>query len=312
MAHKFETGFFTGQPAWHGLGTVLDQPPSIPEAIVAAGLDWTVSLEDLITTSGQPVTPKAVKRDRDGAILGVVGPKFKPLQNDAAFNWFAPFVESGACTLEAAGALRQGARVWVLAKIAEGTSAEIVPGDNVERYLLLAHGHDGSLAVRLGFTDVRVVCQNTLTMAVGSSRLLKIKHTKNVETAMSLVREILDVQRREFAASIVQMRTLAAKECDELTLRKYVREVFAPAGKDTDDEDTAKTLQNKIVPLFESGIGMDLAGKTMWGAFNCVTEYLTYYRGRSNEDRLDSNWFGPGADLLDRAKKVALAMCRWM
>lgn len=308
MAHEFETGFFVGVPAWHGLGTVLDNPPSLTEAIKIAGLDWPVSLVDLQTVDGQPVTHRAVMRDTDGTILGVVGPDYTPLQNSEAFAWFSPFVESGACKLEAAGSLREGKRVWVLAKIAD-CETEILPGDEIARYLLLAHGHDGTLAVRCGFTDVRVVCQNTLTMAIGGGSLLKIKHTKNLHQALELVQSVIDVQRREFAATAEQMRELARFGCDDETMRQYIREVFAP-GKT--EPDAAKTLVKKIEPLFTAGQGCDLPGVrgTMWAAYNAVTEFVTHHRGRSADNRLDSQWFGSGAGDLGRALAVALEMVR--
>src|SRR5678815_2693601 len=168
MAHEVESGMFVGQPAWHGLGTVLPNAPSIEDAIVCAGLDWTVKLAPLaIVADGRPVDHCATVRESDDSILGVVGPGYVPLQNREAFAWFQPMVESGAVTLEAAGSLREGRRIWILGRCAD-SSADIVPGDEVRQYLLLAHGHDGSLAIRVGFTSVRVVCANTLRASLES------------------------------------------------------------------------------------------------------------------------------------------------
>jgi phage/plasmid-like protein (TIGR03299 family) len=310
MPHEFETGFFVGQPAWHGLGTVLPSPPSVDDAIKMAGLNWRVVLGSLYTKHGINVGHKCVMRDSDNSILGVVGPEFTPVQNSEAFGWFQPFVDSGAVTLEAAGSLREGKRVWILAKVA-GLTAEPVNGDPINRFFLLAHGHDGSLAIRLGSTDVRVCCANTLSMAISGSggRLLKIKHTKNVTKALELVREIIDVQTMNFQATMAQMQTLARYGCDDSKLRQYVREIFSP--EKSEDPSASKTLVNKIFPLFESGRGTDIVGVrgTMYGAFNAVTEYLTHERGRSADNRVDSIWFGPGANDTNRALTVALAMC---
>ena len=313
MSAAVETGFFVGEPAWHGLGTVIpeDQYVGVQEGLKLSGLDWLAEKVPMYLADGRVVPGKsAVVRSTDGSILGTVGTDFTVVQNFQAFDWFAPFIDSGACKFEAAGSLRDGSRIWVLAKMAD-TMAEIVPGDPINRYLLLAHAHDGSLAVRCGFTDVRVVCQNTLSAAVSSdtSKLLKIKHTKNVHSALDLVQSVIDVQRREFAATVDQMRTLAHYGCDETTLRAYVRNVFQP--EKAHDLTAAKTLQNKILPLFESGIGSDIVGVrgTMWGAFNAVTEFLTHHRGRSAENRVDSGWFGPGASDTGRALKVAVDMC---
>src|SRR5262249_27318291 len=144
-----------------------------------AGLDWEVELFPLFTATGQQVTHKAVKRSTDGKVLGVVGPRWQPLQNKDAFNWFDPFLAAGQATLEAAGSLAGGTRVWVLAKLNRDPIV-VVPGDEVTKYLLLSNGHDGSLAVRCGFTPIRVVCNNTLQMAhndrVGS-QLIRFTHS---------------------------------------------------------------------------------------------------------------------------------------
>jgi len=331
MSHELEikpdgtaSAFFVGQPAWHGLGTVLVNPPSVEEALVAAGLDWKVKLAPIfhqkpLEGSENPNDVQyhsipefqATVRESDGKVLGVVGKKFVPLQNVTAFQWFEPFVDSGAVTLEAAGALKEGKRVWVLAKLkaSEGGVEEIVPGDKVEQFILLAHAHDGSLAIRIGFTSVRVVCQNTLTAAISdneASKLLKIRHTSYAPVALAVVREIIDTTRREFAANADVFRILAATGCDELTLRKYVREVFEPGSGEKDE--VLPRLVNNIVELFQHGKGAELGRGTLWNAYNSITEHVTHFQARSQDNRLDSQWFGKGASIIKRALEVATAL----
>ena len=306
MAHAVENMFSVGQVPWHGLGSILDSPPSMEEAIQAAGLDWKVKLAPLcLQKDARPVDHRACVRDSDGTILGVVGPDFRPLQNADAFAWFQPFVDSGSVTLEAAGSLHEGRKVWVLAKTANGT-ADIVKGDAVEQYVLLAHAHDGSLAIRVGFTNVRVVCQNTLSASLsdGRSKLLKVRHTKNAKDALALVRDTMDTAQADFRATTETMRALAKKGCSEATLKRYVREVFEEGS--ADDETSSARLVNRIVPLFEGGRGSELSRGTMWGAFNAVTEYTSHERGRSADSRVDSQWFGEGARIAQRALDVAV------
>jgi phage/plasmid-like protein (TIGR03299 family) len=308
MAHEFETGLFVGEPAWHGLGVVLRNPPSVEEAIRAAGLDWGVRLAPLaLAEDGRSVDHLATVRETDNSILGVVGPSFVPLQNRDAFAWFQPLVDSGAVSIEAAGSLREGRRIWILAQ-ARDSVADVVPGDAVRQFLLLAHAHDGSLAIRCGFTVVRVVCANTLAGALSdaSSKLLKIQHRAYAVEALEKVRAALDLARGEFAATREQLRELARKGCNERTLRRYVREVFEPGR--ADDEKAAVRTVDKIVPLFESGRGADLprVRGTFWGAFNAITEYVTHERGRLADARVESAWFGDGARLARRALDVGL------
>jgi phage/plasmid-like protein (TIGR03299 family) len=167
MAHEVESMMYVGQAPWHGLGVPLQNPPTIEEAIRLAGLDWTVSTKPVALIDGGIPVPshRAVVRDSDGRILGMVGKDWRPLQNRPAFEWFNPILASGAATLETAGSLRDGARVFILAKI----GADPVPDDGVALDDLLSNGHDGTLAARVGFTDTRVVCANTLAAAHASS-----------------------------------------------------------------------------------------------------------------------------------------------
>jgi phage/plasmid-like protein (TIGR03299 family) len=198
----------------------------------------------------------------------------------------------------------------VLAKLHRDPSV-IAPGDEVEKYLLLSHGHDGSLAVRCGFSPVRVVCANTLAMAHGSdaSRLIRVKHTKDIHENLANVREVMDLANQEFEATAEQYRRLARKSVNQADLRKYVRRVL----KVEDDKEASSRLKNlmeEIVGLAEAGRGNDLTSVrgTLWTAYNGVSEWLTYQRGRSGDNRLNSLWFGGGALTNRLALEVALVM----
>jgi phage/plasmid-like protein (TIGR03299 family) len=312
MAHEFESGLFVGEPAWHGLGVVLRDPPSIEDAIRLAGLDWTVRLAPLgLKEDGRDVDHRATVRETDNSILGVVGPGFVPLQNAAAFKWFQPLIDSGGVKLEAAGSLRDGRRIWILARIADA-SADVVRGDEIRQYVLLAHAHDGSLAIRVGFTAIRVVCANTLRASLESdgSALVRIQHRESAANALDKVRDALDLARREFVATTEQLRELARVGCDESTLKRYVREVFEPGSGD--DEWAAKRTIAQVLPLFESGRGASLPGVrgTLWGAYNAITEFTTHVRGRSADARVESAWFGDSAKLAKRAIDVGLELAR--
>lgn len=181
MAHEIENMMYVGERPWHHLGVKLDSAPAdIATALQLAGLDWTVRLEQLQLADGRPAPRFATVRNSDNSILGTVGEDYHVLQNAQAFAPLERFLASGLATVETGGSLRDGARVWMLLRIAREDSV-ILGDDAVRKYLLAAAGHDGSLAFHLGITATRVVCQNTLSVAIGAgSSMIRIRHTKGI------------------------------------------------------------------------------------------------------------------------------------
>ena len=313
MPAEVETMAYFGQVPWHGLGTALEDADLYdwPSACKKAGLDWNVELTDLQTTDTQvKVTHKGVRRKSDGRILGCVGPRFMPLQNRDAFAWFEPFLVSKEAALHTAGSLKNGSRIWVLARMNRAPLV-IADGDEVDKFILLSHGHDGSLAIRCGFTPVRVVCQNTLSMAHGSdaSKLIRLKHTKDVLENLANIREVMNLANQEFEATAEQYRLLARKSINQADLQKYVRRVLKVKDDEQPSTRTTNTIA-EIVTLAESGKGNDLpsVSGTYWSAYNGLSEWLSYNRGNSPDSRLNSLWFGDSANLNRHALEVALDM----
>ncbi len=313
MAHEIETMAYFQKTPWHGLGTALDEGDLYdwPKTCEKAGLAWDVELVPLVTADTQAkVTHRAVRRKSDQRILGVVGPRFFPLQNKDAFAWFQPFLDAKEAALHTAGSLRNGSRIWVLAKLSR-TPLVVAPGDEVEKFILLSHGHDGSLAVRVGFTPVRVVCQNTLSMAhsADASRLIRVKHTKDVRANLANVREVMDLANAEFEATAEQYRRLARRSINQADLRRYVKKVFK-VEEDQEGSTRLKNIMEEVVRLAEAGRGNTLSSVsgTLWTAYNGVSEWLGYNRGNGQGSRLDSLWFGDGAALNRRALEAALEM----
>jgi phage/plasmid-like protein (TIGR03299 family) len=313
MAHEIETMAFFQKAPWHGLGTALHEDDLYDwrKTCEKAGLAWGVELVPLVTDDTHAkVAHKAVRRSTDGRVLGVVGPRYFPLQNRDAFGWFQPFLDAKEAALHTAGSLRNGSRIWVLAKL-NRDPLMVAAGDEVEKFILLSHGHDGSLAVRVGFTPVRVVCQNTLCMAHGSeaSKLIRVKHTRDVHENLANVREVMDVANAEFEASAEQFRRLARKGIDQADLRRYVKRVFGVEG-DKEGSTRLKNIMEEVVGLAEAGRGNELPSVrgTLWTAYNGVSEWLGYRRGNAQANRLDSLWFGDGANLNRRALETALGM----
>lgn len=307
MSHAVETMFYVKETPWHGLGKKLDSAPTISQAIVDAGLDWNVSLRELFTGDGVKVSHRATCRDTDGSILGVVGPRYVPLQNNAAFDWFQPFVDSGECSLHTAGSLHEGQKVWVLAQL-NRTNSEIVPGDEISKFLLLSNSHDGSTAIRVGFTPIRVVCANTMAMAhqCDQSKLIRIRHTKSSRQNLDKVREVMDTINASFEATAEQFKFLASRNFNQDDVSKYVKMVL---NVENATELPTKT-QNIISSIMECIEGPmqsapNVAG-TWWAAYNGVNEYLNYKKGRTQENRMNNLWFGTG--LAENRKALDLAL----
>jgi phage/plasmid-like protein (TIGR03299 family) len=319
MAHELEiindraSMFFRGENPWHRLGTFIspDEKLTAEQAIVASNLDWTASTKSLFLADGTLAPANAVVRSDNNAILGVVGKDYQPLQNRDAFKFFDSFIESNQAQYETAGALRDGKRVWVLAKI--NSDVDVVKGnDTLERYVLLSNSHDGTTAVRAGFTNIRVVCQNTLSIAHSSanSRLLRVRHGKSVKENLDRVAEIMNLANREFEATLQQYKLLANREINSTDLEKYVKLVMVGEKKMEANEEAGKRILNRIIPLFEKGRGNDMAEikGTYWAAYNSISEYLQYEKGQDEGIRMDSLMFGQSATVLENALKIAMKM----
>ena len=309
MAHEVEQMMYVGATPWHNLGNrFIEAPKTLEEAMVAAGLDWTVSTKKIYLDDGRSVPAMATVRDSDNSILGVVGTNYKPLQNKNAFDFFNPFVESGMAQIETAGSLMQGKRVWVQAKIT--SDVDVVKGnDIIERYILLSNSHDGTMAVRAGFTPVRTVCANTLAMAhnSGESQLIRIKHSQKVEENLAAVGRIMNLANNAFETTLEQYRFLANKDINSKDLEKYVKLVFK---LDEDNDNSGKRLLSNIVPLFEKGRGNDMSEikGTWWAAYQGISEYLQYYKGSDEQSRLNNLWFGQSKAILERGLEVAMTL----
>lgn len=320
MAHEIRENdnmFSVNEVPWHRLGIILPTAPKIDEGIAAAGLGWEVGTKKLITTDNMPVDALATYRKDNNEILGVVGKNYKVLQNKEAFQFFQPFLDANEATLETAGSLMNGRRVWVLAKINRPDSVIVAKSDDrVSKFILLSNSHDGTLAIRVGYTPIRVVCNNTLTAAHAGrgSALLRIKHMGDVVQTLNDVRDVMNLADQTFEATAEKYRILAGKEINGKDLEKYVKIVFATPKQEEDailsgeELTSGARVMGRITELFEHGRGNDLPGVkgTMWAAYNAVTEYLQYERGNNEATRLDSLWFGAGATMNKKALQTAV------
>lgn len=310
MAHNLESMFSVRQVPWHGLGHIVENAPTAAEAIKLAGLDWKVKAKPIYQKIGDNFEEikqkKAMVRSDNDKTLAVLGNSYTPLQNKDAFGFFNKFIEAGTAKFETAGSLQEGKLVWVLASLKKAP-IDVGGGDIINKYLLLSNAHDGTMAVRTGFTPVRVVCNNTLTQAHNAKRsnLIRVYHGQNVKQNIDNLAEIVNEIDAKFEATAEQYKFLASKQLNAKDLEKFTNIIFElrPDGKEREVL-RAKKMQEQIASLFENGAGSHFktAKGTAWGAYNAVTEYLTHMSSKDNETRLYGNWFGSGS----RKNKEAL------
>ena len=311
MAHLFNSGLFFGESAWHGLGVTLPAESrvrySIDDAITISGLDWEVETRPVCVDGKEIAGNKAVVRGDSGDVLGVVGERYRPLQNRDQFNWFRPFLESEECQFETCGALKGGALVWVLAKV-NRADAQITADDRIRKYLLLTSSHDGSRSTSVGFCPIRVVCFNTLSAGLRDSRstLLKVKHTRSQKTALATIRDTINLVDETFEATAAQYRKMVACGVDRAGIRQYVKLVLELPENESTYSTRQQNILDGIVELCVNGVGND--GRTVWSAFNGVTHYVTHSYGRNADSRLRANWYGEGKRITDRAFALALQL----
>jgi phage/plasmid-like protein (TIGR03299 family) len=304
--------FYVGEVPWHGLGTKLEQPATSAEAIAAAGLDYIVATKPLKAVLR---TKKYVDVDNHfatvridtGDVLGIVGCRYKPIQNSDAFSFFDSLVGSDEAIYHTAGSLGRGERIWLLAKLPG--HIRVHGGDIVEKYLLLTNSHDGSMLVRAKLTPIRVVCQNTLTAALeGPEQEVRIRHTPSASTKLEQAHKLLGLTNVLYSQLDEIFKNMALRSISAEDLIAFVNRLVPAASPENPTKRTAN-IREKILELHEVGKGSDLSKGTLWGAYNAVTEYTDHVLCSSQPERhLNSVWFGGGEKLKERAFKMALEM----
>ena len=197
MSANVETMFYTREKPWHGLGTEVQEAPTSTDALRLAGLDWRVDSRKIQVCGGAKIENyKANVRSSDGAILGVVTDRYRIVQNEEAFAFTDSLIGEGV-TYETAGSLCGGKKIWLLAKMPE---TQIV-GDAVEPYLCFTNTHDGSGAIRVCMTPIRVVCNNTLNLALSQAkRAWSVRHTGDIQTKLHGAPMCLDLADKYMGA----------------------------------------------------------------------------------------------------------------
>lgn len=309
MAHNVESMFFTRTKPWHGLGTEVKSAPTSNDALIYAGLDWTVDQKDVYTEDGSIISGyKANTRNTDDSILGIVSDRYKVVQNEEAFQFTDDLLGEGV-TYETAGSLQGGRKVWMLAKMPH---RYIIGGDEITPYMVVMNSHDGSSGIKVAMTPIRVVCQNTLNLALNNAkRIWTAKHTENVMSRVHEARETLllaETYMGELGRGIDDLNKI--KLSDKKVL-EFMQEFF-PITEDMPEvqrKNNRRLLEDMKMRYFDAP---DLAhvGKNGYRFVNAVSDFATHAVPIRKTKNYGENLFLrtiEGNPMIDKAYKMVLA-----
>lgn len=299
---------YVGEQPWHGLGTKLHSNATLEEWIAGAGMEWEVRASPLSYESpvGRVTIPDrvALHRSDTGAPLGLVSKGYHVVQPRETITFFRDVIETMGLTMETAGTLFDGKRFWALGYI--GEDSVIDRRDVVRGYLLVSSSADGGSATVAKFTSVRVVCNNTLTMAnvkVGGHRVVH-----STEFDPEKAKKALGLAPKTFETFMKQMRSLASTPMSEARARDLTAELMS---KQVEDDKVAGRVGERIMELFGGeALGSDLEGTggSAFGWLNAVTQYFDHdMRAKTDSHGLDSRLFGVADKLKSRALELVTA-----
>ena len=320
MAHLIEQMAYVGATPWHGLGSRLSPKQPIEIWQREAGMDWKIQdspvhfKSDSIGALGSIHTfpdQKVLYRSDTKAPLSVVSQRYQVVQPREVLEFYRDLTEVSGYELETAGVLKGGRKFWALARTGQGTTLR--GNDQVNGYLLLATSCDGTLATTATPTTVRVVCNNTLTIALdGSAKAIKVPHSTRFDP--QAVKKQLGIAVSQWDNFMHRMRMLSERKVQWHEAMGFFMNVLCDANPNMP---LPAVLPNeralrKVQCLYEGqgrGSTLESAQGTAWGLLNAVTEYVDHERrARSIEYRMDSAWFGQGAQLKQRALEAALQL----
>lgn len=312
MAACVETMFSVRETPWHGLGLIVEDAPSSADAIRLAGLDWEVISQPLMTTNGIEVPGYfANVRDSDHKVLGVVGGQYTIVQNRDAFAMSDSLLGEGV-RYETAGSLQEGKRIWLLARLPEEYS---FMGDKVTPYMVLTNTHDGTGALRVAMTPVRVVCQNTLNMALSSARRQwSAVHKASVTSRIDEAKHTLGLARDYMTALNAEMETLAKIKLSPITLEKVVLPNLIKVNEDTMSPRQIESRMEQRAELryrYLNAPDLSEMPKSGYRFINAVADFVDHSEpGRKTKGWQENRFAGQiqGNPLLDEAKKILLSV----
>lgn len=310
MAHMVETMAYAGQVPWHGLGKKVPADLSPEQMLSAADLDWTVQKVPAfakVNDENVNVGWSALIRSSDNRILDVVSNDWNPVQNHEAFQFFNEYCEAGDMEMHTAGSLKDGQIVWALAKVKE--SFELFKGDQVDSYLLFTNPHKFGQCIDVRFTPIRVVCNNTLTLALKQKEERVIKKNHRTVFDASTVKEQLGIATDKLAKYKEMAEFLGSKRYTQDKLKEYFNQIFPVLVYNKEKGPQRKELSKSATRALEvvhTQPGSNFAEGSWWQAWNAVTYLTDHEIGKTVDSRLQSAWFGANKNVKIKALETAI------
>ena len=331
MAHEIEEKdgvarmMFVGKLPWHRLGQKVETEVTSGAAIKLAGLDWEVSKQPIFLKGEQVIDDipvvgkeidfrKAIVRDEDKSILGIVGATYEPIQNSECFDFMDEVIGEGRAVYHTAGSLFGGRHIFMVVKFTD--TINIGP-DLIDKYVLLSSSHDGSKAVQMKVTPIRVVCANTLSVALrNTSGTFSIRHTKSYKQKVVEARQALNLADQYYDFMEQQFNALLETEMNKLEMEQFVSTLIPNTIDKNGNARKSKRREEsreKVCELFVAGQGQKEVANTRWAAYNAVTEFIDHNRSTrviqknaaiADDLRFETNMYKGGQELRNKAMSL--------
>ena len=323
MAHNLEVkngqaSFVSnGQKAWHNLGTIVDGAMNTQQVIELANLNYEVAKTHLVAaeevdgvTHYMDVPNRVATYRKDTKdVLGIVSDRYEIVQNLDAFGFFDAIVDAGEAIFETAGVLGKGEKIFVTAKLPEDL---LVGGEKCEKYVILTNSHDGSSSIIAGFTTVRIVCQNTLNVALRNmSNKVSIQHKLGAKERLSEAYRVLDISSKYTQEVYESFNRMVDVKMDDEQLRKYIADTMKPQVQSEEESTRFKNLTNSIFNFAKTHPTQvtDEANGTLWGAYNSISGYYNYIKKYPTaEAKFKNTMFGADNNRIVKAYDKAMLL----
>ena len=309
MSANVETMFYVREKPWHGLGTLVAEAPTSADALIYAGLDWRVEQRGVYTDDGSLIPGYKVNlRSTDDAALGIVSDRYKVVQNDDAFQFTDDLLGEGV-TYETAGSLQGGKKVWMLAKMPQ---RYIIAGDEIAPYLVVMNAHDGSSGIKVAMTPIRVVCQNTLNLAMNNAkRIWAAKHTENVMSRVHEARETLLLAETYMGKLGRCIDDLSKIKLTDQKAMAFMQEFF-PTTEDMPEVQKKNNLRllDDMKQRYFDAPDLSHVGRNGYRFVNAVSDFATHADPIRKTRNYKENLFlrtVEGNPMIDKAYKRVLA-----
>ncbi|MEY8356756.1 DUF932 domain-containing protein [Lachnospiraceae bacterium 54-53] len=309
MAANVESMFYVREVPWHGLGTKVLEAPASAEALILAGLDWNVIQKSLETEDGIPVPGfKANVREMDDRVLGIVTDRYKVVQNKEAFAFTDELLGEGV-TYETAGSLQEGRRTWILAKLPQ---RYIISGDEVTPYLVFMNSHDGTGAIKAAMTPIRVVCNNTLNLALSTAkRTWSTNHVGNIHGKLEDARNTLlyaDMYMAELGKAIDSLNRI---KLTDKQVYEYI-DILFPLLEDPTEQQRKNLLKMKedVKIRYFDAPDLKYVGKNAYRFVNAVSDFATHSKPLRERSNYRETLFAKTVDgnaMIDKAYAMVTA-----